>query len=70
LEDLNIQGMLRNRRLSKAAADSALFELRRQLEYKAIRNGREIFIVDRFAPTSKTYNACGSVHVEMPLKNP
>jgi len=35
LEDLNIKGMLRNRRLSKAVADCGLHELKRQIEYKA-----------------------------------
>jgi hypothetical protein len=35
LEDLNIQGMLKNRKLSKAIADVGLYELKRQLVYKA-----------------------------------
>jgi putative transposase len=68
LEDLNINGMLRNRCLSKAVADSGLFELRRQLEYKAKWYGRDIFIVDRFAPTSKTCSECGAYQQEMSLK--
>jgi putative transposase len=68
LEDLNIKGMIRNRHLSKAVADSGLFELRRQLEYKAKWTGRDIFIVDRFAPTSKTCSECGSHQQEMPLR--
>ncbi|ABA57686.1 Transposase, IS605 OrfB [Nitrosococcus oceani ATCC 19707] len=54
LEDLNIQGMLRNRRLSKAVADCGLYELRRQMEYKAAWYGRDVLIADRWAPTSKT----------------
>ncbi|KFI20608.1 transposase, partial [Nitrosococcus oceani C-27] len=68
LEDLNIQGMLRNRRLSKAIADCGLYELRRQMEYKAAWYGREVLIVDRWAPTSKTCSACGAVQESMPLK--
>jgi len=60
--------MLRNRCLSKAVADSGLFELRRQLEYKAQWAGRELFIVDRFAPTSKTCSECGSYQQAIPLK--
>ncbi|KFI22433.1 IS200/IS605 family accessory protein TnpB-related protein, partial [Nitrosococcus oceani] len=54
LEDLNIQGMLRNRRLSKAVADCGLYELRRQTEYKGAWYGRDVLIADRWAPTSKT----------------
>ncbi|MGR6035833.1 MAG: zinc ribbon domain-containing protein, partial [Candidatus Nitrosoglobus sp.] len=58
----------RSHHLSKAVADSGLYELRRQLEYKAKWHGRDIFIVDRFAPTSKTCSACGAYQQEMPLK--
>jgi len=68
LEDLNIKGMLRNRCLSKAVADSGLSELRRQIEYKAQWYGRDIVVIDRWAPSSKTCSACGSVQAEMPLK--
>jgi putative transposase len=35
LEDLNVAGMLKNRKLSKAVADVGMYEIRRQLEYKA-----------------------------------
>ena len=34
IEDLNISGMLKNRRLSRAIADVGLYEFRRQLTYK------------------------------------
>ncbi|MGR6034118.1 MAG: RNA-guided endonuclease TnpB family protein [Candidatus Nitrosoglobus sp.] len=67
-EDLNVKGMIRNRHLSKAIADSGLYELKQQLEYKAKWTGREVFIVDRFVPTSKTCSACGSYQQEMLLK--
>lgn len=40
----------------------------RQLECKAHWAGRDIFIVDRFAPTSKTCSACGLYQSEMPLR--
>jgi putative transposase len=68
LEDLNIKGMIRNRRLSKAVADRGLYEHRRQLEYKAKWTGRDVFVVDRFAPTSKTCSECGSYQTQMPLR--
>jgi len=35
IEDLNVKGMLRNRRLARAVADVGFGELRRQLTYKA-----------------------------------
>ena len=35
VENLNIFGMLKNRKLSKAVADVRIFELKRQIEYKS-----------------------------------
>ena len=67
LEDLNIKGMLRNRRLSKAVADVGVFELRRQIDYKAKWYGRDVLFVDRWAPTSKTCSECSAYQSEMPL---
>jgi putative transposase len=68
LEDLNIKGMLRNRHLSKAVADCGLFELRRQLTYKAKWYSRDVITVDKWAPTSKTCSECGAYQAQMPLK--
>ena len=59
IETLNIKGMVRNRRLSKSITDSSLFELKRQLEYKAHWYGRQIESIDQWEPTSKTCSACG-----------
>lgn len=67
LEDLHVNGMLRNHRLAGAIADVGMGELRRQIEYKAAWYGRKVEVVDRFAPTSKTCSACGSYQQTMPL---
>ncbi|MER6678508.1 RNA-guided endonuclease TnpB family protein, partial [Streptomyces sp. NPDC000983] len=39
VEDLNVAGMLRNRRLARRIADAGFGEIRRQLAYKTRRNG-------------------------------
>ena len=39
IEDLNVKGMLGNRRLARAVADMGFYELRRQLAYKAAWRG-------------------------------
>ena len=35
LEDLNVKGMVKNRRFARAVSDAGFGELRRQIEYKA-----------------------------------
>ncbi|WP_432741820.1 RNA-guided endonuclease TnpB family protein [Methylobacter sp. G7] len=40
VEDLNVSGMMKNRCLSKAIADVCIFELNRQIEYKAAWYGK------------------------------
>lgn len=67
IEDLNIKGMIANRKLAKAIADSAMGELRRQIEYKAAWSNIEIKTADRFYPSSKTCSNCGSIKTEFSL---
>jgi putative transposase len=67
MEDLNVKGMMANRRLSKAVGDVGMHELKRHLEYKAKWTGCEFVQVDRWAPTSKTCSECGRVQEAMPL---
>jgi putative transposase len=61
IEDLNVRGMLQNRRLARAIADMGLYEFRRQLEYKAVRHGGRVVVADRWYPSSKTCSYCGHV---------
>jgi len=61
LEDLHVNGMLKNHRLAQAIADVGLHEFRRQLLYKGQWNGCEVFLADRFFPSSKQCSRCGAV---------
>jgi putative transposase len=67
IEDLNIRGMIMNHCWSKALVDASLSEIRRQLEYKAKWYGRELIVIDRFAPTSKTCSLCGEIKNNLAL---
>ncbi|MDH2926293.1 RNA-guided endonuclease InsQ/TnpB family protein [Lonepinella koalarum] len=67
LEDLNVKGMMKNHKLAKSIADVSFYEFRRQLEYKAKYNGKEIIFADRFYPSSKTCSQCGSIKKELKL---
>ena len=62
LEELNVQGMVKNHSLAKAVSDAAFYETRRQFEYKA----KEMRYVEQFEPTSKACCECGKIH-DMPL---
>jgi putative transposase len=59
VEDLNVAGMLKNRRLARALSDASLSEFRRQLCYKAAWHGGQVVVVDRFFPSSRIHHACG-----------
>jgi putative transposase len=67
IEDLNVKGMVRNRRLAKAISDCGWGEFRRQLAYKAARYGRRLVVINRWYPSSKTCSACGYLLAELSL---
>jgi IS605 OrfB family transposase len=67
VEDLNVAGMLANRRLARHVADAGFAEIRRQLAYKAGWNGGRLLIADRWYPSSKTCSGCGAVKAKLAL---
>ncbi|MGC2485336.1 MAG: RNA-guided endonuclease TnpB family protein [Acidimicrobiales bacterium] len=67
IEDLNVAGMVRNRRLARSISDAAMGELFRQILYKARWHGVEVRVVDRFFPSSKTCSGCGEVRNDLDL---
>jgi IS605 OrfB family transposase len=67
VEQLNVPGMLRNRRLARRLADAGFGELRRQLGYKTWWAGGRLIEADTFYPSSKTCSGCGHVKAKLPL---
>ena len=61
LEDLNTSGMLKNHKLAGAISDANFYEFRRQVEYKVVRYGVQVIIVDRFYPSTKKCSNCGEI---------
>ena len=59
MEDLNVQGMLRNHHLAKAIQEVGFYKFKETLVNKALVNGKQIVFVDRFYPSSKTCSVCG-----------
>src|SRR5262249_5816724 len=67
VEDLNVTGMLRNRRLARHIADAGFAEIRRQLTYKTQWNSGRLIVADRWYPSSKTCSGCGAVKTKLAL---
>jgi len=69
IEDLNVKGMIKNRKLSQAIADVGWGMIRQFIEYKAKLRNCIVVIADRFFPSSKTCSNCGEVKKNLTLKD-
>jgi putative transposase len=70
IEDLAVRQLARGiRSHRKSWADAAAGEIRRQLTYKADWYGCELWLADRWYPSSKTCSACGSVNPDLTLSD-
>jgi putative transposase len=67
IEDLNVSGLIKNRKLARHIMDQAFFEFRRQLVYKSQWYGTELIIVNRFYPSSKLCHVCGKKNETLTL---
>ena len=67
IEDLAVANMVRNRRLARAISDCGWGEFGRQLAYKCQRYGRELVIIDRWYPSSRTCSECGHLLAQLSL---
>ncbi|MDY7002626.1 MAG: RNA-guided endonuclease TnpB family protein [Cyanobacteriota bacterium] len=59
LEDLNVSGMVKNRKLSRAISDLGWRTFRAFLEGKAEKYGRDFRVISRWEPTSQVCSCCG-----------
>ncbi len=59
LEDLNVSGMVKNRKLSRAISQQGWREFRGLVEAKCEKYGRKFVIISRWEPTSQTCSDCG-----------
>lgn len=67
LEDLNVAGMARNKRLAGSILDANFREARRQLEYKSAMRGGRVVIADKWFPSSRTCSTCGTIRDALSL---
>ena len=69
LEDLNIKGMVKDHRLSKAINDASWGQFVSMLSYKAEINDKQVVKIDRWYPSSKTCHNCGWVNEGLKLSD-
>ena len=69
MEDLNVQGLLRNHHLSKAISEVGFSKFKQILSTKALANGKEVISVDMFYPSSKTCSVCGYKKQDLKLSD-
>jgi len=69
LEDLNVKGMMKNHKLSKAIGDVSWGKFIDTLEYKSMWNDKQVIHIDRFFPSSKTCHKCGWINNNLTLKD-
>lgn len=69
MEDLNVQGMLRNHNLAKSISDVGFSMFKEILTTKALVNDKQVISVDRFYPSSKTCSKCGYKKKDLTLSD-
>ena len=69
IEDLNVEGMIKNRKLSKHIADASWGTFVNLLEYKSEWYGRKLVKINRFFPSSKTCHQCGWIKQDLKLSD-
>lgn len=69
METLNIEGMKKNKHLSKAITEQKMYEFKRQMIYKCQRYGIEFIEADKWFPSSKRCSCCGNINKNLKLKD-
>ena len=59
LEDLNVSGMVKNRKLSRAISQQGWRDFRVLVEAKSEKYGRKFVVISRWKPTSQSCSECG-----------
>jgi putative transposase len=68
LEDLNVSGMVKNRKLARAISQQGWYEFRALCEAKSEKFGREFRVISRWEPTSQVCSDCGFKWGKLDLK--
>ena len=69
MEDLNVRGMLKNHNLAKSIQEVGLYRFKSVLQNKALMNDKQVILIDRFYPSSKTCSCCGYKKKDLKLSD-
>lgn len=69
IENLGVSNMVKNHNLARAISDMGWREFRSMLEYKCEWYGKNLSVIGRFDPSSKTCSNCGTINNELKLSN-
>lgn len=67
VEDLNVAGMIKNKKLAKSIADASFSQFFSMLKYKCEWHGKDLIKIYRFTPSSKTCSSCGHKKEQLKL---
>jgi putative transposase len=69
IENLNVLGMLKNRKLSKSIMDAGFGMFKVMMEYKCKLYNNKLIYADTFYPSSKTCSNCGEIKKDLKLSD-
>ncbi|MFA6375672.1 MAG: RNA-guided endonuclease TnpB family protein [Bacilli bacterium] len=69
IENLATSNMMKNKKLSRAIGDVGWYMFKSFLEYKCDWYGKNLSIIGRFDPSSKTCSKCGSINKDLTLND-
>lgn len=69
IEDLAVKELLQEKLMSKSIADVSWRRFRQLLEYKCRWYGKTLFVIDKYAPSSKLCRNCGHINNDLKLED-
>jgi len=69
IEDLNMRGMAQGLHLAKSTNDNGFGMLKTFLDYKLKEQGKQLVVIDRWYPSSKTCHYCGTINSQLTLSD-
>jgi len=67
IEDLTVQGMIRNKHLAKCISDQGWHQFSEMLEYNLQPRNAELIEIGRFEHSSKMCSRCGDIKLDLKL---